>query len=102
MNNNFAIFFDGRQAVKRASIFIGNYCFRSIHANGKRIGHMEVVLDDEHDQLVFCGYIKGYSNLSKIIDMLEAEGFSGLPFNICSYSDRECLFDEICEMEGIF
>ena len=51
----FNIAINGQKAVDAAYKFIGGGCYRGIYNHGKRIGQMEVVIDED-------GYYNGYPN----------------------------------------
>lgn len=80
----FNIAINGQKAVNAAYAFIGNSCYRGIYNHGKRIGQVEVVIDDD-------GYYKGNPNkwvdvtvpeqkhIESVIKQLSRIGFSGCP-----------------------
>ena len=51
----FNIAINGQKAVNAAYAFVGNSCYRGIYNHGKRIGQVEVVIDDD-------GYYNGSPN----------------------------------------
>lgn len=80
----FNIAINGQKAVDAAHAFIGNSCYRGIYNHGKRIGQVEVVIDED-------GYYNGYPNkwvdvtvpeqkqIETVIDQLSRIGFKGCP-----------------------
>ena len=80
----FNIAINGQAAVDAAYAFIGNGCYRGIYNHGKRIGQIEVTIDDD-------GYYNGNPNkwvdvtvlqqnqIETVLKQLSRIGFSGCP-----------------------
>ena len=92
----FNLAINGQKAVDAAYAFIGNSCYRGIYNHGKRIGQVEVVIDDD-------GYYKGNPNkwvavtvleqkqIETVINQLSRIGFKGCPAMIEEQDVRGCM-----------
>ena len=92
----FNIAINGQAAVNAAHAFIGSGCYRGIYNHGKRIGQMEVVIDDD-------GYYNGNPNkwvdvtvqnqkqIELVLIQLARIGFSGCPCIIQEENLHGCI-----------
>lgn len=92
----FNISINGQKAVNAAYKFIGRACYRGIYNHGKRIGQMEVVIDED-------GCYNGYPNkwvdvtvpeqkqIETVINQLSRIGFKGCPCIIQEENLHGCM-----------
>lgn len=92
----FNIAINGQKAVDAAYAFIGSSCYRGIYNHGKRIGQMEVVIDED-------GYYNGNPNkwvdvtvleqkqIETVINQLSRIGFKGCPCIIQEENLHGCM-----------
>ena len=92
----FTVLINGQKAVDAGYSFNNGGCCADITNSGKRLGQLEVVVDEEGDEegvlnkWVSVAYIQKGEDVETVLNILKKQGFDGCPCVICKEIEKNC------------